>query len=78
MAGQPEVDIFSLLVLTRQIRTLGVKTKTVKFVVWDKSVPSSETSNLWLLFIMSGMSAFSLLKLTVLFVNVAASRPCHL
>ena len=65
MAGQPEVDIFSLLVLTRQIRALGVKTKTVKFVVWDKSVPSSETSNLWLLFIMSGMSAFSLLKLTV-------------
>ena len=65
MAGQPEVDILSLLVLTRQIRTLGVETKTVKFVVWDKSVPSSETSNFWLLFIMSGMSAFSLLKLTV-------------
>ena len=78
MAGQPEVDILSLLVLTRQIRTLGVETKTVKFVVWDKSVPSSETSNFWLLFIMSGMSAFSLLKLTVQFVNVAASRPCHL
>ena len=40
--------------LTRQIRTAGVKTKAFRFVVWDKSLPSSETSNLPLLFMTSG------------------------
>ena len=39
---QPEVDIFSLSVLPQQIQTAGVKTKAFR-VVWDKSVPSSET-----------------------------------
>ena len=44
----------SFIALTRQIRTAGVKTKAFRFVLWDKSVPSSGTSNFRLLFMMSG------------------------
>ena len=47
-----------------QFCTAWVKTKTFGFV-WDKRVPSTETSNFWLLFMMSGTSAFTLLKLTI-------------
>ena len=54
----------SFSALTWQICTTGVKTKAFRFVVWDKSVLSSRTSNFWLLVMTSGMSAFSLLKLT--------------
>ena len=35
----------SFSALTRQIRTAGVKTKAFRFVLWDESVPSSQTSN---------------------------------
>ena len=31
--------------LTRQIRAAGLKTKALRFVVWDRNVPSSEISN---------------------------------
>ena len=31
--------------LTRQIRAVGLKTKALRFVVWDRNVPSSEISN---------------------------------
>ena len=45
-----------LSALTRQIRTAGIKTKAFRFIVWDKSVPSSETSNFRLPFMTSGTS----------------------
>ena len=50
--------------LTQQIRTAGVKTKAFRFIVWDKSVPSSETSNFRLPFMKSGTSD-SLFQLTI-------------
>ena len=53
----------SFNVRTRHIGTAGVKTKPFRFVVWDRSLPSSETSNFRLLFITSGTSAFSLSNL---------------
>ena len=44
---QPEVDNFSSFSdLTRQICITGVKRKAFRFVGWDRSVPSSETSNI--------------------------------
>ena len=53
-----------LSALTRQIRTAGIKTKAFRFIVWDKSVPSSETSNFRLPFMTSGTSD-SLFQLTI-------------
>ena len=50
---RPEVDICSLSALTRQIHTTGAKTKVLRFVVRDRGVPSSETSNFRLLFLTS-------------------------
>ena len=52
--------------LTRQIRAAGLKTnwtKALRFVVWDRNVPSSEISNSRLLIMTFGRSTFSLLKL---------------
>ena len=43
--GRGDVCTQAISALTRQIRTAGVKTKVLRFVVWDRSVPSSETSN---------------------------------
>ena len=53
----------SFSALTQQIRTAGLWTKAFRFVVWDRSVPSSEISNFRLLIMTSGTLAFSLLKL---------------
>ena len=39
--------------------------EALRSVVWDRNVPPSETSNFRLLFLTSGTSAFSLLKLTI-------------
>ena len=49
--------------LTRQIHAAGLKTKALRFVVWDRNVPSSEISNFRLLIMTFGTSTFSLLKL---------------
>ena len=56
--------LLPLSALAQQIRTAGVKTKAFRFIVWDKSVPSSETSNFRLPFMKSGTSD-SLFQLTI-------------
>ena len=52
--------------LSWQICTVGVKTKAFRFIVQDRSISSNETSNFWLLFMMSGTSVISLLKLAII------------
>ena len=59
--------------LTWQICTTGVKTKAFRFIVWDKSLPSSRTLNFWLLFMTSGVSALSLLKLTTGVIGILSN-----
>ena len=59
--------------LTWQICTTGVKTKSFRFIVWDKSLPSSRTLNFWLVFMTSGVSALSLLKLTTGVIGILSS-----
>ena len=60
--------------LTWQICTTGVKTKAFRFIVWDKSLPSSRTLNCWLLFMTSGVSALSLLKLTTGVIGILSNE----
>ena len=47
----------------------GSKTKPFRFVVWDRSIPSSKTWNFQLLLMTSGMSAFLLLKLANIYLS---------
>ena len=47
----------------------GSKTKPFRFVVWDRSIPSSKTLNFQLLLMMSGTSAFLLLKLANIYLS---------
>lgn len=59
--------------LTWQICTTGVKTKAFRFIVWDKSLPWSRTLNFRLLFMTSGVSALSLLKLTTGVIGILSN-----
>ena len=60
--------------LSRQICTVGVKTKAFRFIVRDRSISSNETSNFWLLFMMSGTSVISLLKLSIILDPVTLGK----
>ena len=63
---KPEVDIFSLSGLwLDKFRPGGPKTMVFRFIVWERSDPSSEISSFPFSFITSGTSAFSLLKLAI-------------
>ena len=52
---------------------VGVKIKEFRFVVWDRSIPLSETSNFGLQFLPSRLSAFSLLKYAITY-NARSSQ----
>ena len=53
---------------------MGVKTKVFRFIVQDRSISSNETSNFWLLFMMSGTSVISLLKLSIILEPVTLGK----